>query len=39
MGTKRILLVDDHQLIIDGLRGFIETNPNYIVVGEANNGN
>lgn len=39
MSTKRILLVDDHQLIIDGLRGFIETNPNYIVVGEANNGN
>lgn len=38
MDQKRILLVDDHQLIIDGLRGFIETNPAYKVVGEANTG-
>jgi DNA-binding NarL/FixJ family response regulator len=38
MPQKRVLLVDDHQLIIDGLRGFIETNPYYKVVGEANNG-
>ncbi|MBK9190467.1 MAG: response regulator transcription factor [Crocinitomicaceae bacterium] len=38
MPQKRVLLVDDHQLIIDGLRGFIETNPDYKVVGEANNG-
>ncbi|MBL7897265.1 MAG: response regulator transcription factor [Crocinitomicaceae bacterium] len=38
MPQKRVLLVDDHQLIIDGLRGFIETNPAYKVVGEANNG-
>ncbi|MBD3639077.1 MAG: response regulator transcription factor [Crocinitomicaceae bacterium] len=39
MSQKRILLVDDHQLIIDGLRGFIEMEPDYKVVGEANNGN
>jgi len=38
MTKKRILLVDDHQLIIDGLRGFIETNSDYTVVGEANTG-
>lgn len=38
MPQKRVLLVDDHQLIIDALRGFIETNPAYKVVGEANNG-
>lgn len=39
MDQKRILLVDDHQLIIDGLKGFIEDEPDYMVVGEANNGN
>jgi two-component system response regulator NreC len=38
MTKKRILLVDDHQLIIDGLRGFIENNGTYQVVGEANTG-
>ena len=38
MDQTRVLLVDDHQLIIDGLRGFIETNAAYLVVGEANTG-
>lgn len=38
MDKKRILLVDDHQLIIDGLRGFIESNESYHVIGEANTG-
>lgn len=38
MVQKRILLVDDHQLILDGLRGFIQSNPAYVIVGEANNG-
>ena len=38
MSKKRILLVDDHQLIIDGLKGFIKTNENYQIVGEANTG-
>jgi len=38
MDKKRILLVDDHQLIIDGLRGFIASTTGYVVVGEANTG-
>jgi DNA-binding NarL/FixJ family response regulator len=36
--TFKVLLVDDHQLIIDGLRGFLNTEPKYKIVGEANNG-
>lgn len=35
----KVLLVDDHQLIIDGLRGFISTEPSYKIIGEAQNGN
>lgn len=35
---KRILLVDDHQLIIDGIRGFIEHDGRYQIIGEANDG-
>lgn len=38
MSQTRILLVDDHQLIIDGLRGFLENEAEYTVVGEANSG-
>lgn len=38
MSKARVLLVDDHQLIIDGLRGFLEPEDDYTVVGEANNG-
>lgn len=38
MNKKRILIVDDHQLIIDGLRGFIESNSDYLIIGEANTG-
>jgi DNA-binding NarL/FixJ family response regulator len=38
MSKKRVLIVDDHQLIIDGLRGFIESNEGYQVVGEASTG-
>jgi len=38
MDKRRILLVDDHQLVIDGLRGFIEELESVIVIGEANNG-
>lgn len=33
-----ILLVDDHQIIRDGLRGMIEEQEGYRVVGEASNG-
>ncbi|MCG8574507.1 MAG: response regulator transcription factor [Flavobacteriales bacterium] len=36
--SKRILLVDDHQLIIDGIRGFLENEEDLQVVGEANSG-
>ena len=35
---KRILLVDDHQLIIDGIRGFIEHDGRYQIICEANDG-
>ncbi|MGV6860291.1 MAG: response regulator [Putridiphycobacter sp.] len=38
MDAKRILLVDDHQLVIDGLKGFINESHKFEVVGEANNG-
>ena len=38
MSQNRILIVDDHQLIIDGLRGFLENETDFNVVGEANNG-
>lgn len=35
---SRILLVDDHQLIIDGVKGFLENHDRFQVVGEANTG-
>ncbi|MEO9533479.1 MAG: response regulator transcription factor [Crocinitomicaceae bacterium] len=35
----KVLIVDDHQLIIDGLKGFVATDASYKIVGEANNGN
>lgn len=38
MDKKRILIVDDHQLVIDGLKGLLNTFYDYEVVGEANNG-
>ncbi len=38
MDKKRVLIVDDHQLIIDGLKGFLIGNDAYQVVGEANTG-
>jgi DNA-binding NarL/FixJ family response regulator len=34
-GIIRILLVDDHPLVRDGLRARLETVPNFAVVGEA----
>jgi two-component system, NarL family, nitrate/nitrite response regulator NarL len=33
-----ILIADDHQLIIDGLKSMLTGNNNYCVLGEANNG-
>jgi two-component system response regulator NreC len=38
MDKKRILIVDDHQLVIDGLKGLIQSLDDFEVVGEANNG-
>lgn len=33
-----ILLVDDHEVVRQGVRAFLETHPEFDVVGEANNG-
>lgn len=38
MNTKRVLLVDDHQLVLDGLKGVFESYSCFEVVGLANNG-
>lgn len=34
----KIVLVDDHQIVRDGLRALLEREPGMIVVGEASNG-
>jgi DNA-binding NarL/FixJ family response regulator len=34
----RILLADDHQILLQGLRGMLEKHPGFEVVGEAPNG-
>ena len=34
----RVLLVDDHQLILDGLKSLLKHIDNLVVAGEANNG-
>src|SRR5262245_17797854 len=39
MNTIRIFLVDDHQVIRDGLRAMLERNQHYEIVGEASSGN
>jgi len=36
--TVRILLADDHTIILDGLCSLLEKNPNFKVVGRASNG-
>ncbi len=33
-----ILLVDDHQIVREGLRGLLEKHPEFQIVGEASNG-
>jgi DNA-binding NarL/FixJ family response regulator len=38
MGSIRILLADDHQLVRDGIRSLLEKMPEVEVVGEASNG-
>ncbi len=34
----RVLLVDDHPLVLDGIRSRLEDDPEIAVVGEAGNG-
>jgi DNA-binding NarL/FixJ family response regulator len=36
--TIRLLIVDDHPVVRDGLRGILETSPEFEVVGEAGDG-
>lgn len=36
--TVRLLLVDDHQLFIDGIRSLLSREPGFEIVGEALNG-
>ena len=35
--TLRLLLVDDHTILLEGLRGLLELQPDFSVVGEAGN--
>lgn len=39
MGKSRILLADDHRIIREGLRTMLGSQPDMVVVGEADNGN
>lgn len=36
--TSRILIADDHTIFRDGLRSLLETQPQFVVVGESSNG-
>ncbi|MFY9153807.1 MAG: response regulator transcription factor [Prolixibacteraceae bacterium] len=38
MNRIKILLVDDHQIIIDGLKSLLKQNEEFLLAGEANNG-
>ena len=38
MDSIRIFLVEDHQIVREGLRRMLELSPDMIVVGEASNG-
>lgn len=38
MNVIRILLVDDHKIIRDGLRSYLANDPRYKIIGEAENG-
>lgn len=39
METKiKVLIVDDHEVVRNGVRSFLEAQPDFIVVGEAENG-
>lgn len=36
--TLNILIADDHQMVIDGLKSMLQHKPEYVIAGEANNG-
>jgi two-component system response regulator NreC len=38
MSQIKVLLVDDHQIIIDGLKSLLKNNNEFLVAGEAGNG-
>ena len=38
MQTTPIIIADDHQLVIDGIKSMLASHPNFEVVGEALNG-
>jgi DNA-binding NarL/FixJ family response regulator len=38
MNKIKVLIVDDHQIIIDGLKSLLQNNDDIVVAGEANNG-
>ncbi|OKP90454.1 DNA-binding response regulator [Paenibacillus helianthi] len=38
MSTLKVLIVDDHQLVRDGLKLIVETNERFVIIGEAENG-
>lgn len=38
MPDIRVLIVDDHAILRDGIRSLLERHPNIVVVGEAGNG-
>lgn len=38
MSPIRVLLVDDHPVVRNGIRNFLESEPDIDVIGEAENG-
>jgi len=38
MDTIKLMLVDDHDVVRTGLRSYLETQPGFTVIAEANNG-
>jgi two-component system, NarL family, nitrate/nitrite response regulator NarL len=38
MKTIKIMIADDHQMFIDGIKALLLTNKGYLIVGEAKNG-
>lgn len=38
MSVIKVLIIDDHQLVRDGLKLIVETNKRFVIIGEAENG-